>query len=86
MSLAIQENDALSSTSSILKNIFIGGIAMVTVEKSDPFSPESQYLIEKLSSELVAITGDSGKKISPQTQWMRTDRCGYWQETKRGRR
>lgn len=35
---------------------------MITVEKSDPMSPESQFLIEKLSSELAAITGDNGKK------------------------
>lgn len=34
---------------------------MITVEKSDPFSPESHYLIEKLSAELASITGDSGK-------------------------
>ncbi|MBB6114316.1 ribosomal protein S18 acetylase RimI-like enzyme [Rahnella inusitata] len=34
---------------------------MITVEKADFFSPESQYLIEKLSSELAAITGNSGK-------------------------
>ncbi|KAB7893296.1 GNAT family N-acetyltransferase [Rouxiella sp. S1S-2] len=34
---------------------------MITVEKSDPFSTESQFLVEKLSSELAAITGDSGK-------------------------
>jgi len=34
---------------------------MITVEKSDPFSKESQFLVEKLSSELAAITGDSGK-------------------------
>ena len=34
---------------------------MITVEKSDPFSPDSCSLIEKLSAELAAITGDSGK-------------------------
>ncbi len=34
---------------------------MIRVEKSDPFSPDSCYLIEKLSAELAAITGDSGK-------------------------
>ena len=34
---------------------------MITVEKSDPSAPESRYLIETLSSELAAITGDSGK-------------------------
>lgn len=34
---------------------------MITVEKSDPFSPDSCSLVEKLSAELAAITGDSGK-------------------------
>lgn len=34
---------------------------MITVEKSDPLSPDSLYLIEKLSAELASITGDSGK-------------------------
>lgn len=34
---------------------------MIKVEKSDPFSPDSCSLIEKLSAELAAITGDSGK-------------------------
>lgn len=34
---------------------------MITVEKSDPFSSESYRLIEMLSAELAAITGDSGK-------------------------
>ena len=34
---------------------------MITVEKSDPLSPDSLYLIEKLSVELASITGDSGK-------------------------
>lgn len=34
---------------------------MITVEKSDPFSPDSCSLIEKLSAELAPITGDSGK-------------------------
>lgn len=34
---------------------------MITLEKSDPLSPDSQYLISKLSAELAAITGDSGK-------------------------
>lgn len=34
---------------------------MITVEKSDPLSPDSHYLIEKLSAELATITGDSGK-------------------------
>lgn len=34
---------------------------MITVEKSDPLSPDSRHLIEKLSAELASITGDSGK-------------------------
>ena len=34
---------------------------MITVEKSDPFSSESYRLIEMLSAELAAITGDNGK-------------------------
>lgn len=34
---------------------------MITVEKSDPFSSESHRLIEMLSAELAAITGNNGK-------------------------
>lgn len=34
---------------------------MIAVEKSDPFSSESHRLIEMLSAELAAITGDNGK-------------------------
>ncbi|MBF7982063.1 MULTISPECIES: GNAT family N-acetyltransferase [Rahnella] len=34
---------------------------MITVEKSDPFSSESHRLIEMLSEELAAISGDNGK-------------------------
>ncbi|ENN7015026.1 GNAT family N-acetyltransferase [Enterobacter ludwigii] len=34
---------------------------MIIVEKSDPFSSESHSLIEMLSAELAAITGDNGK-------------------------
>lgn len=34
---------------------------MITIEKSSPTSAESQALIEQLSAELAAITGDSGK-------------------------
>ncbi len=34
---------------------------MITVEKSDPFSSESHRLIEMLSAELAAITGENGK-------------------------
>lgn len=33
---------------------------MITVEKADPRSAESQRLISKLSAELAAITGDGG--------------------------
>lgn len=34
---------------------------MITIEKSSPTSADSQALIEQLSAELAAITGDSGK-------------------------
>lgn len=34
---------------------------MITLEKADPRSAESQLLITKLSAELAAITGDNGK-------------------------
>ena len=34
---------------------------MITIEKSDPFSSDSHRLIEMLSAELAAITGDNGK-------------------------
>lgn len=34
---------------------------MITLEKSDPFSLEPHRLIEMLSVELAAVTGDSGK-------------------------
>lgn len=37
------------------------GMTMITVEKSVPFSSESNHLIELLSAELAAITGDNGK-------------------------
>lgn len=37
---------------------------MIIVEKSDPFSSESHRLIEMLSAELAAITGDNGKPCS----------------------
>ena len=40
---------------------------MITIEKSSPTSAESQALIEQLSAELAAITGDSGKShFNPQ--------------------
>ena len=51
----------LSSTSSVLTDIFTKGIAVITIEKSDPLSSESYYLTGILSAELAAITGDSGK-------------------------
>lgn len=35
---------------------------MITIEKADPSAPDSLDLIEKLSAELAAITGDSGKR------------------------
>lgn len=34
---------------------------MITIEPADPFAPESQRLIEQLSTELAAITGNNGK-------------------------
>jgi len=34
---------------------------MTTVAKSDPFSAESQRLMDALSSALAAITGDGGR-------------------------
>ena len=34
---------------------------MITVEKSDPYSAESQHLTDALSSALAAITGDGGR-------------------------
>ncbi|WP_231568845.1 GNAT family N-acetyltransferase [Pantoea rodasii] len=34
---------------------------MITIEPADPFSPESQHLIEQLSAQLAAITGNNGK-------------------------
>ncbi len=34
---------------------------MITIEKSSPTSTDSQALIDQLSSELAAITGDNGK-------------------------
>lgn len=40
---------------------------MITIEKSSPASADSQALIEQLSAELAAITGDSGKShFNPQ--------------------
>ncbi|KJV48827.1 acetyltransferase [Pantoea sp. BL1] len=34
---------------------------MITIEPADPFAPESQRLIEQLSTELAAITGNNGR-------------------------
>ncbi|HAU5566573.1 TPA: GNAT family N-acetyltransferase [Serratia fonticola] len=34
---------------------------MITIEPADPFTAESQRLIEQLSTELAAITGNNGK-------------------------
>jgi len=34
---------------------------MIKIEKSDPLSAESLFLVEKLSAELAEITGDNGK-------------------------
>lgn len=45
----------------MLVPLSLQGMTMITVEKSDPFSSESYRLIEMLSAELAAITGDSGK-------------------------
>lgn len=45
----------------MLARTFAQGITMIIVEKSDPLSSESQRLIDMLSSELAAITGDTGK-------------------------
>ena len=59
---------------------------MITVEKADFFSPESQYLIEKLSSELAAITGNSGKSHFTADSLEEERRCGYWQETHKVKR
>ncbi|ELV2768011.1 GNAT family N-acetyltransferase [Enterobacter cloacae] len=45
----------------MLVSLSLQDMPMITVEKSDPFSAESRRLIEMLSAELAAITGDSGK-------------------------
>ncbi|MRS90112.1 GNAT family N-acetyltransferase [Enterobacteriaceae bacterium RIT714] len=45
----------------MLDTLFFQDMIMITVEKSDPFSSESHRLIEMLSGELAAITGDNGK-------------------------
>lgn len=51
----------LASSPFILTRILKKSMSMITVEKADPRSAESQRLITKLSEELAAITGDSGK-------------------------
>jgi len=51
----------LASSPFILTNIIKKGMSMITVEKADPRSAESQLLITRLSEELAAITGNSGK-------------------------
>ncbi|MFS7195388.1 GNAT family N-acetyltransferase [Rahnella inusitata] len=45
----------------MLVTLILQDMTMITVEKSDPFSSESHRLIEMLSAELAAITGDNGK-------------------------
>ena len=45
----------------MLITFILQGRTMITVVKSDPFSSESHHLIELLSAELAAITGDNGK-------------------------
>ncbi|MFQ9622130.1 MAG: GNAT family N-acetyltransferase [Enterobacteriaceae bacterium] len=45
----------------MLVTFILQDMNMITVEKSDPFSSESHRLIEMLSAELAAITGDNGK-------------------------
>lgn len=45
----------------ILVKLPLKDLTMITVEKSDPLSSESHRLIEMLSAELAAITGDNGK-------------------------
>ncbi len=61
----------------MLVTLILQGITMIKVEKSDPFSSESHRLIEMLSAELAAITGDNGKAISPPKQWVMTKLYGH---------
>lgn len=51
----------LPAAYSALVTFILQDMNMITVEKSDPFSSESHRLIEMLSAELAAITGDNGK-------------------------
>lgn len=52
---------------------------MVTVGKSDPLSSESLRLIEMLTTELAAITGDNGKNNFT-VDAMNDDKAfGFWQ-------
>lgn len=52
---------------------------MITVEKSDPFSSESHRLIEMLSAELAAITGDNGKSNFTVEAMYEDKPYGHWQ-------
>ncbi|MGB9098531.1 GNAT family N-acetyltransferase [Erwinia sp.] len=45
----------------MLVTLILQDITMIKIEKSDPFSSDSLRLIELLSAELAAITGDNGK-------------------------
>lgn len=45
----------------MLVTFILQGITMIKVVKSDPFYSEFHYLIELLSAEIAAITGDNGK-------------------------
>ena len=55
------KDDALTISIFYPADTYTKGNGMITVEKSDPHSPDSHYLTEKLSAELATITGDSGK-------------------------
>lgn len=46
----------------ILTIVIKKGMSMITVEKADPRSAESQLLMNKLSAELAAITSDGGNR------------------------
>lgn len=61
LSIIIRRMTSVSSSASGLRDTIKKGIGMITVEKSDPLSPDSRHLIEKLSAELAFITGDNGK-------------------------
>ena len=55
------KDDALTISIFYPADTYTKGNGMITVEISDPRSPDSHYLTEKLSAELATITGDSGK-------------------------